>query len=176
MKRFAAPIASVAALLIGLYTLVAAPDYYQIVENKRFEGATAWLRGLEDAEERVFASQGKYLTSVPEFTDRTDLNSRFSPEPISIMAGSPASWRVKLRRINSCPPVYGCYTLTFTSNPRALTCDNADCASDLVKSPMDERKVLTVGFLLILASGFWFFRAIRFVAQQLRSKDRSAVG
>ena len=124
----------VAALVLGILTAIALPQYFKIVEKGRFAESWEWLNGVKGAQDRYLARNGVYFsgTITPTSFD-ANLGNMANFTAGAVTATTNISWTITLTRNSPCPAAYGgCYTLTYTAPPGDLTCSDADCTTDLL--------------------------------------------
>lgn len=121
------------------------PDHLQVTEKVRFDAALAWLNIVNDAEERTFASTGRYSPSLHSIDDHITPLKDFSLIGVALSSGTSRQWAVTLRRkpllLGHCP-IFGCYDVTYKSLPGSrrrqdhlpgfFTCSNSACTDSLL--------------------------------------------
>ena len=125
----------VTAMIIGILAAVTVPLYFRTIERSRFVLAKKWVIALSGAQERRLARAPftYYAGAVGPNTFDVDLGpiARFNAGAIRRAPGP--SWRITMRRIGGpCPPIYGCYTVTYNSLTGQFTSANVNVTNDLI--------------------------------------------
>jgi len=129
----------VCVMIIGILASLAVPQYYKSIERDKASEAVNLMMALKSSQARYWSKYGVYCNAAIAACSGFD----YDPPPLKYFAAMPAftagsagaqSWKLVLTR-NQTPALYGAYNLTYDIEPSAaplMTCDNAQCVSDLI--------------------------------------------
>jgi prepilin-type N-terminal cleavage/methylation domain-containing protein len=131
----------VAVLIIGILTVVAVPQYFRVVEKSKATEAWDVFYALKGAQERYYSKYGAYcnaaIAACAGFDYTAPVLRYFNAVPAMTAGAGNPSWKLALTR-TSAPAVYSNYVLTYDIEPGAapsMTCNQANCTSDLLPRP-----------------------------------------
>lgn len=124
----------VSITIIAILSSIAMPQYFRVIEKNRFALARQWVITLHGAQERRLARMPftYYAGAIGPNTFDVNLGPirHFNPGAIGVGAGP--SWSITVTRQGPCPPVYGCYAVTYNSLTAQFTSANPDVTTDLI--------------------------------------------
>ncbi|MDE2509612.1 MAG: pilin [Elusimicrobia bacterium] len=129
----------VVIMVIGILSALAVPQYYKTVEKNRASEGVNLMLTLKAAQDRYWAKYGVYcnasVSSCGGFDFPPPAMKYFNPVPAFAAGGAGnQSWTLTLTR-NGSPQPYGAYQLKYDVEPGTgarLTCNNTECAQDLL--------------------------------------------
>ena len=129
----------VVVLIIGILASIAIPQYFKVVERARLAEAYATFSGVKAAQERAMAKNGQYTTSwdvidttVKDASGNECTGSGACVSKLYTYTLTATAITAKRNATPTPPTRYGQYTLTCTLASGTITCDDAECSSELL--------------------------------------------